>query len=163
MKVVRLVIVLFCLSFFVQAATSTSDVTVRVKSVDKLVVTDGNTIELDGVAGSNVLGPTTDTTSQLKYTHNNQGDKKITAQATTSPSASNNDLQLFVTVEDGDGEVEIYNDSGATSAKDVVTSIGAGALNNKTVTYKTQCTASGTKVNADTDFVFTVTFTSVDE
>jgi len=147
----------------IYAASSTSGVTVQVKSVDKLDVTDGGTIILDGTAGSNDLGPGNDTTALLKYTHNKNANKKITAEATTAPAALGNDLVLTVAVLDGAGTKTLYNDSGAAAAQDVVTTIGAGALNNKTVTYTAQCTASGTTVSADTDFSFTITFTSVDE
>lgn len=145
------------------AASATSDVTVRVLSVDKLTVTDGGTITLDGTAGSNDLGPTTDATAVLQYTHNKGATKKITAEASTSPAAASNDLVLSVEVAGGAGAKTVYNDSGATGVQDVVTSIGAGALANKTVTYSAQATASGTTVSADTDFSFTITFTSVDE
>jgi len=147
----------------VSAANSTSDVTVRVKSVDKLAVTDGGTIILDGTAGTNDLGPANDTTAALNYTHNRNANKKITAEATTSPAAAGNDITLTVSVQDGAGAKTVYNDAGATAAQDVVTTIGAGALPGKTVTYSASCTASGTTVAADTDHSFTITFTTVDE
>jgi hypothetical protein len=127
------------------AASDTSDVTVKVKSVDKLTVSDGGTIALDGSAGSNDLTGAADSTAQLNYTHNKNGNKKITAQATTSPAATSNDISLTVSVADGAGSKTLYNDAGAQAAQDVVTSIGAGALNNKAVTYGASATASGTK------------------
>ncbi|MDA0836788.1 MAG: hypothetical protein O3B01_16450 [Planctomycetota bacterium] len=148
---------------YIFAANDTSDVTVRVKSVDKLVVTDGGTITLDGTAGSNAMTGADDTTAVLNYTHNKNVNKKITAQASASPAAAGNDITLTVSVQNGAGTKTVYDDAGAASAQDVFTGIAAGAVAGKTVTYSASCTASGTKVTADTDFNFTITYTSVDE
>jgi hypothetical protein len=148
---------------YIFAATGTSTIRVTVKSVDKLTVTNGGTITLDGTAGSNALSGTDNTTAVLNYTHNKNVNKKITASATTSPAAAGNDITLTVAVQDGAGAKTVYDDAGAASAQDVVTGLAAGAIGGKTVTYSASCTASGTEIAADTDFDFTITFTSVDE
>jgi hypothetical protein len=145
------------------AGSDPSEMAVRVKSVDDLNVTDGGTIILDGSAGSNDLGPVSDTCAQLNYTHNRDANKKITAEVTSGPSAAGNDIILTVAVQAGAGTKVIYNDAGPSIAQDVVTAMPAGALSNRMVTYTARCTASGTVVSADTDFNFVVTFTSVDE
>jgi len=145
------------------ADSSTSNITVTVKSVDKLVVTNGQTIILDGTAGSNDMGPASDDSAKLHYTHNQPGNKKITAETTTSPQANNNDLILSVSVEDGSGTKTIYDDSGSTGAHVVYAGISAGALGNKTVTYSAAATASGTVISSDSDFDFIITFTTLNE
>lgn len=150
---------------YVLADSDTSRVIVRVKAVDKLSVSDGGALVLDGSPGSSSMGPVNDTTAELRFTHNENTTKKIAAEAKTgdSPDPAGNDLVIRVSVQDGAGAKTLYNDAGPTGPQAVVTGIGPGALNQKSVTYTAQCTSTGTEVSVDTDFSFTITFTSVDE
>ena len=148
------------------AASGTSNLTVTVGMIDKMTVTNGGVITLDNSqvdpAVSGILGPTTDATARLSYIHNKNVNKKITAQATTVPSTTN-DIKLYVQVGfNGGAYVTLYQNGAAATAQDAVTAIGAGDYPSEVVTYKAQATAAGTPVGVQTNFSFTVTFTSVD-
>ncbi|MDE2039909.1 MAG: hypothetical protein KGO96_09305 [Elusimicrobia bacterium] len=162
-----LVAALLVSAFPVLAATATSNVTVTIGAVDKLVVTNGGTITLDNNSADptagDVLGPATDSTARLSFVHNKNVNKKITAEATTAPAAAGNDIQLEVQVGAAGSFVTVYDDNGAAAAQDAVTGIAAGALSNQVVTYRARATAAGTPVSAATNFDFTITFTSVDQ
>lgn len=155
----------FGLTSDVRSESAVSRVTVRVKAVNKLEVTDGGLLNLDGVPGSVTLGPVSDSTASLSITHNKATSKKITAesQPAQSPNPSGNDIVLRVSVQGGTGEKVVYGDSGSTGTQEVVSGLSPGALTGKAVTYTAQCTTAGTALSEDTDFAFTVTFTSVDE
>ena len=142
----------------VMATTDTSSLTVTALSVDKLSVDDATGISLDGTAGSNALTGADDTAASLRYTHNSSGTKKITAEVTTDPAGD--DITLTVAVQGGESAQEICTAGTATIAKDVYKTLARGTINNKTVTYSAAATASGTVAG---DYVFVVTFTSVDE
>jgi len=153
------------MSGYVLADSDTSRVIVRVKAVDRLSVSDGGALVLDGSPGGSSLGPVSDTTAVLRFTHNENATKKIAAEAkaSDSPDPTGNDLTIRVLVQDGAGARTLYNDAGTTGPQAVVTGVGPGALNQKSVTYTAQCTSTGTEVSVDTDFSFIITFTSVDE
>ncbi|MCX5787093.1 MAG: hypothetical protein NTX64_01095 [Elusimicrobia bacterium] len=140
-----------------------SSESVTVPLLDLLAITNGGTITLDSSianpAGSAVLGPVNDSTARLNYTQNSTGLKKITAQATTAPTG--NDITLTVAVAGGAGTKTLVSNGTAQASQDVYTGIAAGAFSNRTVTYGARCTVTGTKVSASTNFVYTVTFTSV--
>ncbi|MCX5787094.1 MAG: hypothetical protein NTX64_01100 [Elusimicrobia bacterium] len=149
------------------AASGTSNVTVSVGLVDKMTVTNGGSITLDNSQAdptvSGLLGPATDTTARLSYIHNKNVNKKITAQATTVPSGTN-DIKLDALVGFGGGSyVTLYQAGSAASAQDAVTAIAAGVYPTEVVTYRAQATAAGTPVGSATNFAFTITFTSVDQ
>lgn len=152
--------------FPVFAAVGTSNVTVTIALVDKLVVTNGGTITLDNTTAdptvSGILGPALDATARLSYIHNKNVSKKITAQATASPSAAGNDIQLDVKLAGG-SFVTVYDDAGATAAQDAQTGMAAGVYSQEVVTYQAQATAAGTPVGVQTNFDFTITYTSLDQ
>jgi hypothetical protein len=163
----KLKVTSLCLPLFgllsVLADSDTSRVTVRVKSVDRLDVTDGSALNLDAAPGENRIGPVTDSTARLKYTHNKDTNQKIVAEAKAgdAPDPSSNDITFKVSV--GEESKTLYSDSGVTGPQDVVTGLQAGALTDQSVSYTVECTSSGTPVTEDTDFNFSITFTSVDE
>ena len=140
-----------------------SSESVTVPMLDLLAITNGGTITLDSSvanpAVSGVLGPISDSTAVLNYTQNSASLKKITAEATTAPAG--NDITLTVTVAGGAGTKTLVSNGAAQASQDVYTGMAAGALSNRTVTYGAQCTVTGTKISANTNFVYTVTFTSV--
>lgn len=158
-----LAIIILTRGLFPESATSR--VTVRIKALDKLSVSDGGLVILTGQAGQDRIGPANTDAARLSFTHNRPATKKITAEIKPAhaPAAQGNDLLVKILVEDGTGAKVLYNDSGTTGPQDVLTGIGPGAIADKKVTYIAECTASGTTISSDTDFSFTVTFTGVDE
>ena len=140
-----------------------SNVPIKVLVQDSLSVTNGGNILLDNSvanpAAGGVLGPVSDSTARLNYTQTSASSKKITAQVTVNPGG--HDITLTVAVAGGAGTKTLVSGGAASAAQDVYTSIAAGTLSNLAVTYGAQCTVAGTKVSASTNFVFTVTFTSV--
>jgi hypothetical protein len=148
------------------ASVGLSNVKVRIALVDKLVVSNGGTITLDSndtnPTVSGALGPDTDATARLSFVHNKNVNKKITAQATSAPGAVGNDIKLEVQIGAG-SFATLYDDAGAAAVQNVRTGLGAGALTNQVVTYRAQATAGGTPLGAQTDYDFTITYTSVDE
>ena len=151
---------IFGLAGLVFGQSDDSDATVTVGSIDLIDVTDGGTITLDhndATAGSNTVGPDTDASAALNYTHNSATNKKITAEATTNPGG--HDITLEVDVTGGAGYQTIVNSGTAQAAQTVYTGIAAGVVSAATVTYRAQCTASGTPAG---NYDFTVTFTASD-
>ncbi len=163
----KLKVTSLCLPLFgllsILADSDTSRVTVRVKAIDRLDVTDGSTLNLDAAPGENGIGPVTDSTARLNYTHNKDTNQKIVAEAKAgdAPDPSSNDISFKVSLR-GESKT-LYSDSGATGPQDVLTDLEAGTLTDQTVSYTAECTSSGTPVTEDTDFNFSITFTSVDE
>jgi hypothetical protein len=149
----------------VEASNDDSDITVQVKSVDLLDVTDGGRIRLDTTAGNDLMGPKTNGKARLNYTHNSPNQKKITAETTDPAPALTNDIILRCKVKNSLGFKIIYDGAGGggTGAQEIFNNINAGIKANKRVRYRAQCTASGTPIPARTDLVFTVTFTSLDQ
>ncbi|MDA1140167.1 MAG: hypothetical protein O3B01_16455 [Planctomycetota bacterium] len=147
----------------VLADSDTSRLTVRVKAVDRLRVSDGGTINLEANPGNDHIGPVTDSTANLSYTHNKDTNQKIVAEAMAgdSPDPASNDITFKVSL--GVESKILYSDSGVTGPQDIVTGLPAGALTDQSVNYTAECTSSGTPVTEDTDFNFMITFTSVDE
>jgi hypothetical protein len=147
----------------VLADSDTSRLTVRVKAVDRLSVTDGGTINLEANPGIDQIGPVTDSTTKLSYTHNKDTNQKIVAEAHAgdSPNPSSNDITFKVSL--GGDTKTLYSDSGVTGPQDLLTGLQAGDLPERSGNYTAECTSSGTPVTEDTDFSFVITFTSVDE
>ncbi|MDD5712576.1 MAG: hypothetical protein PHY31_07460 [Smithellaceae bacterium] len=166
-KMKRWKALLFTVAFFswlgagtAMAASDTSAVTVTVDVIDLLSVSDATGgITLTGTAGSTALTGTPNTAALLNYTFLGTGTKKITAEATTVPSTTQ-DITLTVAVTGGAGAKTIVNGGTAAAAQDVYTGISTGALSSKTVTYNASATVSGTEANSHP---FTVTFSSVSE
>lgn len=145
------------------AATSdTGDIAITIQSIDSFDVSSGGTIVLSGTAGSNAMTGPDDTTAQLNYSHNSPTPKKITAEVQPGDNPAGHNITLKVKVTGGAGRKTLVLRGTAQGPVDVVTDKNAGKLSNKTVAYRATCTASGTQVGADTDFVFTVTFTTTD-
>lgn len=146
-----------------KAATSdTARVRITIKDIDAFDVSDGGTITLTGQAGKNKLEGTNDKTAKLNYSHNSATPKKITAEVRPADNPPGHDITLKVRVAGGTGFQTLVLRGAPRGAVDVYTNITAGNLKNKTITYMANCTASGTQVSADTDFSFTVTFTTTD-
>ena len=143
---------------------TTSDVAVTVELTDLLDITDSGVILLDNQAAdpaaSGVIGPVTDASARLNYTHNHAAPKKITAEALFVPPG--HDITLMVEVAGGAGRQSVVESGVAQPVRNVFTNIAAGALTGRTVTFTAQCTARGTRLSAPTDFQFTILFTSVD-
>jgi hypothetical protein len=99
-----------------QADNDSSDVNVAVKSVEKLDVTDGGTIVLEPDGDGGTMGPVSDETARLNYTHNKTGTMKITAELTSSPDKDTNDITLRLTV-NGRGNNKLYDDNGPRREK----------------------------------------------
>jgi hypothetical protein len=159
----RFFLILLALAPAVWAENDTSDVKVTVQSIDLLDCSDSNNIILESAAGEATWGPISGSGSLMNCTHNSPITIKITAEATTSPAAAGNDMILTVEVESGTGQKTVYDDNGAAGQHDMVAGLGAGTMTNKVITYTVQGTAAGTPVDTDTDFLFVITFTSVQE
>jgi hypothetical protein len=140
----------------VMAASDTSQVQVKVNSIDVLDVTDGGMITLSQVSGNNITGPD-DSTAILSYTHNSASTQKITAEVKSGDMPSGTqDITLTATVANGTGKVTLVSGGSTSGVKDVITGIAAGTIS-KSVTYGASCTASGTVAST---YTFVVTFTS---
>lgn len=144
------------------AATGSSNVTVTIAVIDKLSVTNGGTITLDNSQAdptTGILGPVSDATARLSYMHNKTSTMKLTAQAAiTAPPT--NDITLTVSVTGGAGQKTLDSAGVLQSAQDVYTTIPAGFINSTVVTYSAQATAAGTPVGSNTNFNYTITYTS---
>ena len=145
------------------AASGGSLAPVKVFAQDLLAVTNSGAIVLDNStadpAVGDALGPVSDSAARLNYTQNSLLTKKITAQVTANPGGS--DITLTVSVAGGAGEKTLVTGGATAAAQDVYTNILAGAVSDAAVTYKASATAAGTRVSAATNFIYTVTFTSV--
>src|SRR5207248_2654062 len=123
----------------VRAASQTPTATVTAATVDSLNVTNsgGMTLDLLGGAGSNTLGPASDTTAVLNYTHNASTTKSISAQVTnlalTGGAANPNDISLTVSVASGSGTVTLFSANTASAATTVYPATAKGAISGKTV------------------------------
>ena len=144
------------------AATATSNIQVTVSAIDALTVTDGGTITLNTIAGSNLTG-TPDATARLSYTHNSSTNKQITAQVLTGGMpAGTQDITLTVAVTDAlaTGTKTLVTAGTANgTAQQVMNNIPKGAISSDVVTYGAQCTVAGTNAGS---YTFTVTYTSLD-
>ena len=161
-----LILILFLVAATaVEASNDDSDITVEVKSVDVLDVTDGTRVKLNTQAGNNQMGPKTNNKARLNYTHNSPNKKKITAETSDPAPALTNDIILRCKVKNSLGFKIIYDGAGGggTGPQEIFNNIEAGVKADKNVRYSAECTASGTPIASQTDFVFTVTFTSLDE
>ena len=143
------------------AATSgTGQVSLNIQPIDSFSVSDGGTLILDGSAGNNVLAGGTDNTALGNYSHNGPNDKKIVVEVKAADNPPNHDITLSVTV--GANTRTLVSNGSAQTASEVVSALPPGNYRDRTVSYDARCTASGTSVAADTDFVFVVTFTTTD-
>lgn len=150
-------------SAMAQTNTGTTTVTVTVDSIDELTVPDTVAITLDtvGTDGSYAQGAATGTDAEgLKYSHNSETKKKITATATGDAGT---DITLKVTVDEGTGAVAVVSGgTPVTEAVDVWTGIAAGSYE-KDLTWTADATLAGTKGSAaGTAYTFDVTFTTAD-
>jgi len=145
------------------AATSDNgDVSITIQSIDALGVTDGGAILLTGTAGQNALTGTPESSARLNYSHNSATAKKIVAEVKAADNPAGHDITLQASVSGGSGTKTLVLSGAVQGPVELVANMAAGAYSQRTVTYAASCTASGTRVGADTDFVFTVTFTSTD-
>lgn len=148
-----------------RAESATSHLTIVVKAVHRLEVTDGGPLVLEALPGQSQLGPAQDDTARLQFTHNLQAPQQITAEVRPgdAPDPATNDLLLRVSVQDGTGPQTLYNEGGATGPQEVLSQLSAGAVTPRRITYEAAGTAPGTPVDQETLLTFTITFTSLDE
>ena len=144
-----------------RAATSgNAPVTATIQAIDALSLTNSGTITLSGAAGSNTLTGPSDSSALLNYSHNSATAGHVTAQVLSGNVPAGQDITLTVSVAGGDGAKTLLASGAGQAAQTVWSGIAAGAYANKAITYTASCTASGTKVSADTTFNIVVTFTS---
>jgi len=150
-------------------SSSNQTVTITVASVDVISVSANPnlSLQLSGAAGTDTMGPVSDTSGRLNYSQNSPNSKKITASITATgvpTGGAANDINLTINVGAGPqgastGTV-ILDNSGtlAANAQDVVTGIGKGMIANSTITYTASATLAATPQGS---YSYTVTFTSV--
>ncbi|MDE2039907.1 MAG: hypothetical protein KGO96_09295 [Elusimicrobia bacterium] len=146
------------------AAAATSGgapISVTIQSIDVLSVTDSGPLNLQASAGSNVLSGPADSSARLNLSHNSATALRITAEVLPADDPPSQDITLTVSVAGGSGQKTLVLSGGAQGPQEVYSSIPAGVLTDKAVTYTASCTASGTKVSAATSFDFVVTFTTL--
>ncbi len=143
--------------------TAFSDLTVIVHLTDMLSVTDAGVITLDNSdvdpAAGDRIGPDSDSSALLNYTHNFAALMKITAQVTSNPT--NHDISLSVQTAGMPAAKSLVSQGQAMGAQEIFTNIPAGALSDQAIAYSAECTASGTPLASPTDFLFIITFTSI--
>lgn len=142
------------------ASSGNAPVSATIQAVNVMSVTNSGTLQLQGTAGSNSLTGPGDSTAALNLSHNSATPLRVTAEVLPSGNPAGHDITLTVSVAGGAGQKTLVFSGAAQGAQDVYTNIAAGALSNKAITYGASCTASGTRVAADTTFNFIVTFTS---
>jgi hypothetical protein len=147
----------------IQAAVSgNAHVTINLKAIDALLVSNAGSIQLQATAGSNILSAPSDNTARLNYSHNSPYPKKITTQVLPFNNPGGHDITLNISAVGGAGQKTIILAGVPQNAQEIYRSISAGSLNNCMLTYSATCTASGTRVSASTSFNILVTFTTTD-
>lgn len=161
-KVLAILAACSLFAWVAHAATSDNgDVSFTIQPIDSLSATDGGAIVLTGTAGEDLLTGTADGTARLNYSHNGPNPRKLLAEVKPGDNPAGHDLSLGVQVASSGPKVLVLNGA-SQGAVEILGSIPTGAYSQRTVTYLARCTASGTQVSSDTDFVFTVTFTTTD-
>ena len=142
------------------ASSGNAPVSTTIQAINVMSVTNSGTLQLQGMAGSNSLTGPSDSTAALNLSHNSATPLRVTAEVLPASNPAGHDITLTVLVAGGAGPKTLLLAGATQGVKDVYTNIVAAALSNKAITYGASCTASGTRVAADTTFNFIVTFTS---
>jgi hypothetical protein len=142
--------------------SGSGEVSLTIQPIDCLSVTDGGAIVLTGTAGSNALAGAEDRTAALSYSHNSPTARKIVAEVRPENNPAGHDISLRVSVAGGTGFKTLVLNGMVQGTKEVLSNLPAGAHPQRLVSYQAGCTASGTRIGSDTDFRFTITFTTTD-
>jgi len=145
-------------------STSSPTAAAAVATVDSLTVGNSGSMAMNlaGAAGTDPMGPATDSTAVLNYTHTANATKSITAQVTGTSLAGGavtpHDITLTVSVAGGTGAQTLITAGTTAAAQTVYSDAAKAVLTNLTVTYSAGGHASGT---VGGNYQFTVTYTSV--
>ena len=162
---IALVAVLALIGSAAMAATDDETITVNVDAINLLVVptSNSNLTLTTSTAGAANYDETTDTdTGGLDFCHNSTTNQKITAVAAADGGNPTNDITLTVTVADGAGEQTLVASGTDQSAATVYSAMAAGAYD-KDILWEANASLASTKDNSTTDYIWTVTFTSLDD
>jgi hypothetical protein len=154
--------VVLSISLLLAATSGTGNVRLDIQEIDVLDVADPGDISMDGVAGSNNFTGSNSIPGKLNFSHNGPLAKKITAEVRQQDNPSGHDITLTINVAGGAGLQTILSNGTMQGAKTILSGVASGVVSNRDVQYSATCTASGTPLDTDTDFVIRITFTTTE-
>ena len=148
----------------------TSGVMAQVSDNHNVQVTIDDIALIDASAGPVVLTLTTATAGQdlgtdqdalstLSFSHNQSTNQIITAVASEFDVTANQDVTLQLTLQNGDGQVNLITNGTIQAAQTLRDNIARGAYNAQTLTYDASATLSGSEPYTN---IWQITFTMQD-